>query len=223
MGSNWMATMNQPNGRFMYGYLPTLRQPMTGDHDLRQAQAAFALSQVAKFRGDEKQAAIASQAILALLASTKIETNNPTCRVPVQTSFVCNRVGFAALLALAIYELPNPSDKLLEDAEKLCEFLRRQTRTDGSIHYTDGPTDIPTQVDPAGMNEHPGFALLALAVSNRVRPADWKKDAVKNGVLTITPHSARSRTQCSPRPSLPPLPNSSLRPNSVSPQLRLST
>jgi hypothetical protein len=102
--------------------------------------------------------------------------------VPVQVSFVCNRVAFAALVALAIYELPNPGDKLLDDAELLCAFLRRQARADGSVHYTDGLTDNPAQTDPAGVNEYPGLALHALAVSNRARPAEWKKDAVKKGV-----------------------------------------
>ena len=114
--------------------------------------------------------------------------NDPACRVPVQMSFVCNRVGFAALLALAIYELPNPGDKLTDDADRLCEFLRRQLRTDGSVHYTDGPNDVPPQIDPAGVNEYPGLALQALAVSNRVRPAEWKKDAVKNGVAHYAAH-----------------------------------
>ncbi len=187
-GSAWMAKMHQPNGRFHHGYNPTLRQAVNGEHDLKQTQAALAMAQCAKFSGDEKQAAIASQTILALLAATKVAANDPACRVPVQMSFVCNRVGFAAILALAIYELPNPADKLTDDAERLCEFLRRQLRADGSVHYTDGPTDVPTQIDPAGVNEYPGFALHALSVSNRVRPAEWKKDAVKNGVAHYAAH-----------------------------------
>ena len=182
MGSTWLAMMNQANGRFLYGYLPALRHPMSGDHDLKQAQAAVALAQAAKFSGDEKHAAVASQAVLALLASTKLDANDPTCRVPVQLSFVCNRVGFASLIALAIYELPNASDKLLDDAERLCTFLRTQCRIDGSVHYTDGPSDDPAKIDPSGVNEYPGAALHVLAMSNRVRPAEWKKDAVKKGV-----------------------------------------
>lgn len=182
MGSDWLAKMNQPNGHFLHGYLPTLRQPMTGDSDLRQAQATLALGQAAKFSGDPKHAAIANQAVLTLLASTKVEAGELPCRVPVQMSFVCNRVGFAALVALAIYELPNPADKLLDDAELLCAFLRRQLRTDGSVHYTDGPQDNPAQLDPAGLNEYPGLALHALAVSNRMRPAEWKKEVVRKGV-----------------------------------------
>ncbi|MCI0705456.1 MAG: hypothetical protein L0241_30720, partial [Planctomycetia bacterium] len=182
LGSDWMVRMNQSNGRFLFGYLPALRRSMTGDHDLKQAQAALAMAQSAKFTGDQKQSAIANQAILTLLASTKIEDTQPKSRVPVHMSLVCNRVGFAATVALAIYELPNPSDKLIEDAEMLCAFLRSQLRADGSVHYTDGPNDVPMQIDPAGVNEYPGFALQALAMSNRFRPADWKKEAVKKGV-----------------------------------------
>jgi len=182
LGSTWMAKMHQSHGRFLYGYNPALRQPISGEHDLKQAQSALALAQAAKFSGDQKHAAIASQAILTLLASTKLSPSDPNCRVPVQASVVCNRVAFTAILALAIYELPNADPKLIDDAERLCGFLRTQLRTDGSVHYTDGPTDVPTQTDPAGVNEYPGYALQALAVSNRVRPAEWKKDAVKRGV-----------------------------------------
>src|SRR6266567_2579307 len=29
-GSNWLTRMNQPQGRFQYGYRPALRQPMEG-------------------------------------------------------------------------------------------------------------------------------------------------------------------------------------------------
>ena len=183
LGSKWMAESNQPHGRFIYGYLPALRQRMSGDNDLNQAQAALAMAQAARFSGDKKTAARASQAILVLLASTKIDPADANCRVPVQLSFVCNRVGYAATIALAIYELPNASDKDIDDAERLCAFLRKQLRADGSVHYTDGATDVSTRTDPAGVNEYPGVALHALARSNRVRPAAWKTDAVKRGVV----------------------------------------
>lgn len=182
LGTAWLAKMNEANGQFRHGYLPALRQPMPGDHDLRQAQAALAMAQAAKFNGDKQHTAVANQAVLGLLAFTKPDPNDPNCRVPVQVSFVCNRVGFAALVAAAVYELPNPSEPLLTAAEQLCTFLRTRAKLDGSIQYTDGPSDDPLKIDPAGMNEYPGLALQALAASNRMRPAEWKKDAVKKGV-----------------------------------------
>ncbi len=181
-GATWITKMHQPHGRFYYGYNPTLRQTMAGDHDLKQARTTLAVAQSARFSGDKNQAAVAGQTILVLLASTKAAAGDPNCRVPVQMSLTCNRVAFAALVAMAIYEAPNASDKDTDDAERLCEFIRRQLRADGSVHYTDGPTDVPTQIDPAGVNEYPGLALHALALSNRVRPAEWKKEAVKKGV-----------------------------------------
>src|SRR5207248_4993391 len=55
LGANWMTRMNQAQGRFLFGYNPALRQPLLGDHDLKQARAALALAQAAKFTGDEKQ------------------------------------------------------------------------------------------------------------------------------------------------------------------------
>lgn len=182
LGSSWMAKMHQPHGRFLPGYNPALRQPLPGEHDLKQARSALAMAQAAKFTGKAELKAIANQAILTLLAATKPDPTDANSRVPVHQSLVCNRVAFAALLALAIYELPHPNDKDLEAAEQLCHFLRTRLKSDGSVHYTDGPEDIPTQIDPLGVYEYPGYALQALAKSQRVRPAEWKKEAVSRGV-----------------------------------------
>ena len=181
-GSNWMTRMNQPQGRFQFGYRPALRQPMEGDHDLKQARAALALSQTARFSGDERQTAIASQAILSLLSVTRADPADAKCRIPVVSSMTCNRVGFASVLALSIYELPGADEKLIAEAERLCEFLHRQLRVDGSVHYIDSLNELPVKVDPAGVNEYPGVALHALAVSLRVKPAAWKAEALKKGI-----------------------------------------
>jgi hypothetical protein len=197
LGANWMTRTNQAQGRFLFGYNPALRQPLMGDHDLKQARAALALAQAAKFSGDEKYAAVASQAILTLLAATKPDPADPNCRVPVHSSLTCNRVGFAALVVLAIYELPAADAKLVAEAEKLCEFLRKQCRPDGSVHYTDGPTDVPTQLDPEGANEYPGTALHAIAVGNRVRPAAWKAEVATKGVQHY-----RAKFKANPHPLL---------------------
>ena len=182
LGANWMTRMNQPQGRFLFGYNPALRQPLAGDHDLKQARAALALAQTAKFGGDEKQAAMAAQSVLTLLAATRIDPTDPNCRVPIHGSATCNRVGFAATVALAVYELPAADPKLVAEADNLCEFLRRQCKPDGSVQYTDGPNDDSMKIDPAGVNEYPGLALHALMASHRVRPAAWKSETVRKGV-----------------------------------------
>ena len=140
---------------------------------------------------------MASQTILALLASTKIDPADPTCRVPVHSSMFYNRVGFAALVALAVYELPTPDAKLLAEAERLCNFLKKQCRTDGSVHYTDGASDDSMSTDPAGVNEYPGLALHAIASGNRHQPAVWKTDATKKGIEFY-----RARFKSNPHPLL---------------------
>ena len=181
-GSNWMTRMNQPQGRFQFGYRPALRLPMEGDHDLKQARAALALAQTARFSGDERQTAVASQAILALLSLTRVDPADAKCRMPVVSSMTCNRVGFASVLALSIYELPGADEKLIAEAERLCEFLHRQLRVDGSVHYIDSLNELPVKVDPVGVNEYPGTAMHALAVGHRVKPAAWKAEALKKGI-----------------------------------------
>jgi hypothetical protein len=182
LSATWMTRMNQSHGRFIAGFNPALRQPLPRDHDLHQARAALAMAQLAKFMGDERHAAIASQSILTLCAATKVDAADPTCRTPVHSSLVCNRVGFAATLVLAIHSLPAPDATLLTQAEQLTQFLHKQCLTDGSIHYTDGVADNSIEVDPAGLNEYPGIALQAIIVSHRLKPATWKMEAVKKGV-----------------------------------------
>jgi hypothetical protein len=189
--------MNQSHGRFIYGFNPALRQPLLRDHDLFQARAAMAMALLAKFIGDEKQAAIASQAILTLLTTTKVDPTDPNCRVPLHSSLVCNRVGFAATLAMAIYALPGADSKLITDAEQLCEFLHKQCRPDGSVHYTDGASESSMEVDPSGVNEYPGLALSAIMAGNRMRPVAWKTDVTKKGMEFY-----RSVFQAKPHPLL---------------------
>lgn len=166
-GANWLVRMNQAQGRFLHGYRPSVRQAMEGGDELRQAFGALALAQAAKFTGDDRTAAVAGQSILTLLASTRLDPADPTCRIPTSTG--CNRVGFAAVLSLAVYALPGADDRLLAEADRLCHFLRKQCRTDGSIQYADGP-------DPAGANEHPGYALTAIVANYMARPDPAKAD-----------------------------------------------
>jgi hypothetical protein len=181
LGSAWLTRMSQPQGRFQYGYLPALRQPMDGDHDLRQALGAWALAQAAKFAGDERQAATAGQAVLTLLAATRIDPADAECRVPMGLSGVCSRPGFAAVLTLAVYDLPGADAKLIDDADRLCHFLRKQLGADGSLQDTFGVANQPVTNRPADADANPGLVLHALAVGNRVKPAAWKAEAVKKG------------------------------------------
>src|SRR5262245_59475148 len=147
-GMEWLYRVNQPNGRFMHGYLPALNQAMEGDHFLRQAAATFALARAARFSGDERHAVHAGQAILALLAETKVDPSTPAVRLPVTPSVMCNRLAAAGYVVMAICELPEADADLVAKAEGLCEFIRAQQKPDGSLHYTDNPDEDATKIDP---------------------------------------------------------------------------
>ncbi len=192
-GADWLWRMNQPNGRFFPGINPTLKIAISEDPDLRQACAALALARAARFTGDEKLATRASQAVLVLLTLTKPDPQDPTCRMPIAPSDKCNRVGFAAMLALATFEFPDA--KMHAEGESLCRFLRKRLRNDGSVHYVDGETDVPTKVDPEGIAIYPGLALEAIAVSNRITPQAWKPEAVSK---SATYYRAYFQSQPSP-------------------------
>jgi hypothetical protein len=178
--ADWCTRMSQPDGRFMGGVDPSLARPLAGT-DLAQACAALALARAAKFTGDEKTAATASQACLTLLTLTKPDATDPAMRVPTIAAEKGNKVGFAAVLATAIYELPTPDAKLVAEADKLCKFLYTRLRSDGSVHYTEGETS-PTKADPDGVNTYPGLCLQAVMASDRVATEAWKRDALARGV-----------------------------------------
>ena len=80
----WLQRANKPDGHFIAGFLPDLRVPMEGDSYVRQAGAALALAQAARFYGDDRSAVIAKQALLTLLLETSVDAKSPAIRnVPI--------------------------------------------------------------------------------------------------------------------------------------------
>ena len=158
-GADWLWRMNQPNGRFFPGLNPAVRQPLDGDTDARQAMAAYALADSARFTGDERYAARTAQTILSLLTATRPDPADPTCRMPTAPPDRCDRVAFAAALVLAIHSLPNPDATLLAQAGSLCVYLRKHCRPTGAIQEADDrpPSD-------------PGLAMQALLAGCRTKP-----------------------------------------------------
>ncbi len=170
-GGTWLVRMNQAQGRFVHGYRPAVRQVMEGDNDLRQAYGVLGLAQAARFTGDHRAAAIASQAVLTLLAAARVDPADPACRVP------NGGAGVAAVLALAIYELPGADDRLLGEADRLCNFLRKSPESSGG---SEG-----------------GLALSAVVTSHKVRPEAWKADYAAKGFA-----AGRAAFRSAPTPPL---------------------
>lgn len=191
-GAEWLWQANRPNGLFLYGYIPSLDTPMEGDSYLRQIGGAFALARAARFMGDPRFAARARQAALTLLATTEIDPNDPTIRYAKFPSAYANRLGGAGLLLLAIHELPEPGEDLLQHSDQLCQFIRVQQQADGSLKFQDDfPPDNPlnpqNDEDKEGINYYPGEALYGLMKSQQHRPAAWKTEVARKALAYYRP------------------------------------
>jgi hypothetical protein len=161
---------------------------MEGDHYLRQVGAAFALARAARFLGEARYAARATQAILTLLDETVTDSTDPPSRHTALPSMVVNRLGAAGLLVLAINELPAPQPDLLEKSEQLCNWIRRQARADGSLRCNDAAENDKAEANDAdSANEYPGLALYAVLRSQQHRPADWKTELARKAVAYYGP------------------------------------
>ncbi len=185
-GAEWLYRMNGVKGRFVYGIHPAVADFMEGDYYLRQATAAFALARAARYLGEDRYTVRATQAILSLLLDTTLDPNAPQVRYCTLPPAVVNRLGAAGLLVLAIHELPDPQKDLLDQAEQLCQFIRRQARADGSLRCSESAED--NQPDPpAAIEAYSGIALDALAHSQRQRPAAWKTELLRKAVDVYPP------------------------------------
>jgi hypothetical protein len=183
-GADFLVGMARIDGRFRNGYVPSLGRDLEGDNYLRQVGAAFALARAARLTGETRYEARATLALLALLDDTTLDDpKNAQERHTTLPSVLVNRLGSAGLLVLAINELPAPQADLLEKSDQLCNYIRKNARTDGSLGYADAAADgKPAVDDPNGINDYPGTALYALMVSQRQHPAPWKTDIVRKAV-----------------------------------------
>ncbi|CAN5449765.1 hypothetical protein BH11PLA2_BH11PLA2_28410 [soil metagenome] len=175
-GSDWLLKRQQANGRFVAGVNLDTKSIIPTGTEFEQSLSTWAVCQAARFMGDEKLNLAGSQAILSLMTLT---TDSPDgCKVPVLPWGVNNiPTGFAAVLALAIFELPDADDKTSADAVKLCRFIKKQMQKDGSIAW-----QTHTKIDVSGENLQPGLALLALATAYRVTGDATFKDSCLSGV-----------------------------------------
>ncbi|MBM4068753.1 MAG: hypothetical protein FJ271_07390 [Planctomycetes bacterium] len=176
-GIDWLQRVNRPDGRFIFGYVPALRAPMTGDSYPQQIEAALALARGGRVFRDDKALAIAKQSLLTLLLETSLDPTDASVRHTSAPPALVNRLSAAGLLVLAIQELPVPEKDLQAQAGQLCEFLKRQHRSDGA--FADSATELKTkQFSEAGM-AHAGPALAGLMRGASATPAAWKLQAAR--------------------------------------------
>jgi hypothetical protein len=172
----WLQRANKPDGRFIYGFVPALRQPMEGDSYVRQAGAAFALARAARFYGDDRAAAIARQAVLTLLLDTSVDPREAHVRnVPPHQA---NPVAAAGILLAAIHELPVPAVDLLDQGDQLANLLRKQLQENGSLNVAQ-PAEGAGGLHAEAVQHYSGPGLYGLVRSQHLRPASWKLDALR--------------------------------------------
>jgi hypothetical protein len=161
--------------------VPALQIALAGDHYLSQVGAAATLARVARFSGEQRYAARATQAIVTLLADTVQDERDPRLRYSGFPNASVNRLAAAGLLVLAIHELPDPAPDLLSKAEQLCNYIRKQQQADGSFDGDESKEAGKTSEAEAACT-YGGQALYGLIRSQQRQPAAWKIDLVRNAL-----------------------------------------
>jgi hypothetical protein len=175
-GAEWLWNANRPDGTFVPGMRPDLDAEIEDDL-LRQFHGAYGLARSARFFASERYGARARQAILSLLVMTRTDPQDPSVRFTVPPSSQTNRLAAAALLILAIHELPEPGADLLEPADQLTNYVLKQQQKDGSLRVWENGDETAGNASEAGM--YSAYAILALARSHARRPDAAKLTAAR--------------------------------------------
>ncbi|HMP58055.1 MAG TPA: hypothetical protein PKD86_01770, partial [Gemmatales bacterium] len=184
-GAEWLAAMNRTDGLFEQGFNPAFNLPCEEEHYLTQVAATAALAQSARTFQAPAHAARAKQALLVLLAQTRVEEREPRVRLTQFPSASVNRAAAAAGLVLAIHAVPDPTPDLLEAAEQLAGYLRTLQTDEGHFRVEMeglGPAAARTSVESESARVQ-GQIVQALAVSYGQAPAPWKLEAVRRAVV----------------------------------------
>jgi hypothetical protein len=174
-GMDWLRRANKQDGKFVYGFLPALRLPLEGDSYVAQAGAAAVLARAGRYFSDEPSIAIARQALLTLLLETAVDPQDPTVRTTAAPPHLLDRLASHGALVLAIHELPAPGKDLLEQAEQLCNHLKKQQRRDGALlaGYEGEDPQRESSIVSAGA------ALHGVIRSQTHQPAPWKPELLR--------------------------------------------
>ncbi|MEI7688103.1 MAG: hypothetical protein WCL32_24110 [Planctomycetota bacterium] len=132
-GMDWLQRANQPDGKFLPGFLPALAIKAEGDPFGPQTEAALALLRAARYHNDDRALTLGKQSLLRLLQDTTTDTAQPAIRFTSAPEPFVNRLAACGGLLQAIYELPHPPDDLRIQAGQLANYLRAQIQADGSF------------------------------------------------------------------------------------------
>lgn len=182
LAAEWLFQANVADGRFRTGVNPVLNMPLPDEGFLPQAEAALALARASRLFGEERFAVRAKQALLTLLAQTKTDPQNANLRHTTLPPAALNRAAAAALMVLAVQELPEPGKDLLDQSEQLANFLRTLQQADGSFLLGEQAAPQSHQSAEAAAQQHlaaHGSIVAALMRSHMRSPAAWKLEATQ--------------------------------------------
>lgn len=191
-GAEWLAVMNRPEGVFNIGFNPALNSPAEEDHYLLQVKAAWALARSAQVFRSAPHNAKAKQALLVLLAQTRLDPSQPGVRLTQMPAAGVNRAAAAAWLVLAIHALPDATPDLLTQAEQLTAYFRTVQQDNGLFRMDqDGfPLALGRTTARQELTRTQGVIIQALIASHAQAPAPWKLESARRAI-----HACRSTFQ----------------------------
>ena len=204
LAAEWLYQANETDGRFRPGLNPAVNMPLPDEGFIPQAHAARALAQAARIFGEGRYGARAKQAILTLLAQTKLDSQNANIRYTTLPTAALNKATAASLTVWAIHELPDPAKDLLEQSEQLVNFLRTTQAADGSFVIGEQPAALPHQKPDGLAQQHlatHGIILAALVRSHGRSPAVWKLESARKALAFYHSHWQANR-MTGPTPGL---------------------
>jgi hypothetical protein len=183
-GAQWLAMMNRPEGVFNVGFHPALNAAAEDDHYLHQATAAWALARSARVLRLAPHNAKAKQALLVLLAQTRLDPSQPGVRLTQMPSAGVNRAAAAAWLVLAIHALPDPTPDLLTQADQLTAYFRTVQQESGhfQVDLEGFPTPLGRTTSRQQQIRTQGTIIQALLASHAQAPAPWKLESARRAI-----------------------------------------
>lgn len=164
-GLDWLVRANQPDGKFIPGFLPALGAKSDGEAFLPQVDATAALLRGGRVFGDERALALGKQALLRVLQETTFDTTQQV-RYPAVPEALVNRTAGCGAILRAIHELPQPAEDVAAQGRQISFTLQRQLRVDGTFAFA---TDDP-KVQRLLIRTCSGPALAGLARAERQGP-----------------------------------------------------
>lgn len=188
-GADWLQRANQPDGRFVPGFHPSLGIKAEGEAFLSQVEATAALLRAARILGDERALALGKQALLRVLQETTADQTQQV-RFTAAPEAMVNRVAACGSLLAAIHELPQPGEDLAAQSRQLSLYLQRQIRSDGTFNFATDDQAVARHL----IRTSTGPALLGLVRAEKNTPA---AAAVRRVCLV---HAAHWRQEKHPAP-----------------------